>query len=90
LVEGYQEELVSLEELRERMPDLRKKQAALRAQLDALEAETLNRETYVALAENLEKFLRRSRTVPKRPRSKSGKESCGYWSERCSWIRSTS
>ena len=59
LVEGYQEELVSLEELRQRMPNLRKKKSALRAQLDALEAETLNRETYVALAENLEKFLRR-------------------------------
>jgi site-specific DNA recombinase len=59
LVEGYQEELVPLEELRERMPNLRKKKSALRAQLDALEGEILNRESYVALAENLEKFLRR-------------------------------
>jgi site-specific DNA recombinase len=61
LVEAYQEELVSLEELRARMPDLRKKESTLRAQLDALEAETLDQETYVALAENLEKFLGRLR-----------------------------
>ena len=43
------------------MPDLRKKESTLRAQLDALAAETLDRETYLALAENLEKFLRRLR-----------------------------
>jgi site-specific DNA recombinase len=61
LVEAYQEELVSLEELRGRMPELRKKKSALRAQLEVLEAEALDRETYVALAENLEKFLRRLR-----------------------------
>jgi len=61
LVEAYQEELVSLEELRERVPGLRKKQSTLRAQLDALEVETLDRQKYVALAENLEDFLRRLR-----------------------------
>jgi len=61
LVEAYQEELMSLEELRARMPDLRKKDSTLRAQLDSLEAETFDQETYVALAENLEKFLGRLR-----------------------------
>jgi site-specific DNA recombinase len=61
LVEAYQEELVSLEELRERIPSLRKRQSTLRSQLDALEAETLDRQTYVALAETLESFLRRLR-----------------------------
>ena len=61
LVEAYQEELVSLEELRARMPDLRKKESTLRAQLDALEAESLDQETYLALAENLEEFLGRLR-----------------------------
>lgn len=58
LLQAYQEELVSLEELRERMPELRKKQSTLRAQLDALEMEKLDQHTYVALAENLENFLR--------------------------------
>lgn len=61
LLEAYQEELVSLEELRARMPDLRKKESTLRSQLDALEAETLDQETYVALAESLETFLGRLR-----------------------------
>ena len=61
LLEAYQEELVSLDELRARMPDLRKKESALRAQLEALEAETLDQETYLALAESLEKFFQRLR-----------------------------
>jgi site-specific DNA recombinase len=61
LLEAYQEELVSLEELRARMPDLRKKESSLRAQLDALEADTLDQETYIALAENLETFFERLR-----------------------------
>ncbi len=61
LLEAYQEELVSLEELRARMPDLRKKESTLREQLDALEARTIDQETYIALAENLEKFLGRLR-----------------------------
>jgi site-specific DNA recombinase len=61
LLQAYQEELVLLEELRERMPELRKKKSSLRAQLDALEMEALDQKTYVALAENLENFLRRLR-----------------------------
>ena len=52
---------MSLEELRARMPDLRKKDSTLCGQLDALEAEALDQETYIALAENLEKFLGRLR-----------------------------
>ncbi len=59
LIQAYQEELVSLEELRERMPELRKRKSTLRAQLDALEMEALDQQTYVALAENLENFLQR-------------------------------
>jgi len=61
LLEAYQEELVSLDELRARMPDLRKKESTLRVQLDALKAETLDQETYVALAESLETFFERLR-----------------------------
>jgi site-specific DNA recombinase len=57
LVEAYQEELVTLAELRRRMPDLRKKAATLCAQREALEAQAVDRETYLQLAENLEGFL---------------------------------
>ena len=59
LIEAYQEQLVSLEELRERMPALRKRENALRAQLETLAAELLNAETYLKLTETLERFLGR-------------------------------
>jgi site-specific DNA recombinase len=61
LVQAYQEELVTLDELRARMPDLRAKENSLRASIDSLEAELLDRETYLKLAENLETFLARLR-----------------------------
>jgi site-specific DNA recombinase len=61
LVQAYQEDLLSLDELRSRMPDLRKKESAVRAQLDALEAQLIDQETYLKLAENLESFLARLR-----------------------------
>jgi site-specific DNA recombinase len=59
LIEAYQEQLVSLDELRARMPTLRKRQTTLRAQLDALETDLHDAETYLKLAENLESFLAR-------------------------------
>ncbi len=59
LIEAYQEQLLSLQELRERTPALRKRQSALRAQLDALDSELHDAETYLKLAETLEGFLAR-------------------------------
>jgi len=61
LVEAYQEQLVTLDELRQRMPDLRKREATIRAQLDALDAQLVDHETYLKLAENLDSFLTRLR-----------------------------
>src|SRR5215212_281592 len=59
LIEAYQEQLLSLQELRARMPALRKRQSTLRAQLDALDAELHDAETYLQLADTLERFLGR-------------------------------
>jgi site-specific DNA recombinase len=59
LIEAYQEQLLSLEELRARMPALRKRQTTLRAQLDALANELHDAETYLKLADTLEGFLTR-------------------------------
>ena len=59
LIEAYQEQLVSLDELRARMPALRKRQTTLSAQLDALDAELHDAETYLKLADTLEGFLTR-------------------------------
>lgn len=61
LVEAYQEQLLTLDELRERMPELRKREATVRAQLDALHAQLIDHETYLKLAENLDSFLSRLR-----------------------------
>ena len=61
LVQAYQEDLLTLDELRARMPDLRAKQAELQASLDALDAPQIDQETYLKLAENLESFLGRLR-----------------------------
>ena len=61
LVHGYQEDLLTLDELRARMPDLRAKEASLRGSLASLEAQLLDRDTYLKLAEDLEGFLGRLR-----------------------------
>lgn len=59
LVDAYQEELLGLEELRNRLQGLRERESLIRKELDALEARWLDQETYLALAENLESFLER-------------------------------
>jgi len=59
LIEAYQEQLITLDELRARMPTLRKRETTITAQLHALDAELHDAETYLQLAENLEGFLAR-------------------------------
>ncbi len=61
LVNAYQEDLLTLTELRARMPDLRAKQTSVQASMDALEAQLLDQDTYLKLAENLDSFLARLR-----------------------------
>jgi Recombinase zinc beta ribbon domain/Recombinase len=74
LIKAYQEELISLDELRERMPELRARETSLRNQLDALATQLVDREAYLKLAENLESFVTRLRsnaattTVPEQQR----------------------
>jgi site-specific DNA recombinase len=74
LIKAYQEELISLDELRERMPELRGRETTLRTQLDALAAQLVDRETYLQLATGLEDFLAQLRnnaattTVPQQQR----------------------
>ena len=59
LLDGYQEQLITLEELRARTPELRKREATVQAQLDALDAELHDAETYLKLTETLEGFRTR-------------------------------
>ena len=59
LLDGYQEQLITLEELRARSPELRKREAAVQAQLDALDADLHDAETYLKLTETLDGFRTR-------------------------------
>jgi site-specific DNA recombinase len=74
LLEAYQEQLLSLAELRSRMPALRAKQQALAAQLDALDAQLVDQAAYLKLAETLDSFLARlhdkvdTASIPERQR----------------------
>jgi len=61
LVEAYQEELISMDELRERMPTLRTKESSLRSSLETLDSQLLDHNPWLALAEDLESFLSRLR-----------------------------
>jgi site-specific DNA recombinase len=59
LIDGYQEQLITLEELRARTPELRKREATVRAELDGLDAELHDAETYLKLTETLDGFRAR-------------------------------
>src|SRR5271169_5135633 len=58
---AYQEDLLSLEQLRERMPSLRQREQTLRAELQAIADQTNDRAKFLRLAETLTAFLARLR-----------------------------
>ncbi len=57
MIEAFQEQLVTIDELRARMPDLRARETNLRNQISALEAQHADRERYLTLATTVEAFL---------------------------------
>jgi site-specific DNA recombinase len=59
LLDAYQEGLLALEQLRRRMPELNKREAALRTELRTLEASVVDRERCLRLVGNLQEFLSR-------------------------------
>jgi site-specific DNA recombinase len=63
LLNAYQEGLLSLEQLRERMPLLRQRQQALRVELQAIADQTNDRAAFLRLAETLTAFLVRLRSA---------------------------
>ena len=63
LLTAYQEELLSLEQLRERMPMLRQRQQTLRAELQAITDQANDRAAFLRLAETLTAFLTRLRSA---------------------------
>jgi site-specific DNA recombinase len=61
LVNAYQEGLLSIEQLRERMPVLRQRERTLRSELQAIADQTADRDAFLRLAETLTAFLVRLR-----------------------------
>jgi site-specific DNA recombinase len=59
LLSAYQEALMSIEQLRERMPALRQREQALRAELQAIADQANDRAAFLRLAETLTAFLAR-------------------------------
>ena len=57
MIEAYSEQLITIDELRARMPHLRARETNLRGQLDALDAQAADRDAYLTLAGDLEGFL---------------------------------
>src|SRR5271157_5562267 len=63
LLNAYQEELLSIEQLRERMPVLRQRQQALRAELQSIADQAHDRAAFLRLAQTLTAFLARLRSA---------------------------
>jgi site-specific DNA recombinase len=59
LLSAYQEALMSIEQLRERMPTLRQREQTLRAELQAITDQANDRAAFLRLAETLTAFLAR-------------------------------
>jgi site-specific DNA recombinase len=57
MIEAFGEQLITIDELRARIPDLRAHQANLRGQLDALDNQLADQQIYLTLASDLETFL---------------------------------
>jgi site-specific DNA recombinase len=62
LLTAYQEDLLSLDELRHRMPELRRREYATRAELQSIAVQTTDRAAYLRLAETLTAVLIRLRS----------------------------
>ena len=63
LVTAYQEELITIDELRDRTPELRRQEQALHRELESAVDRAKDRETYLRLAETLTGFLARLRSA---------------------------
>jgi len=63
LLDAYQEGLLQIEELRNRMPELRKREEALLSELQSMEAAAADKQTFLRLVHNIEDFLSHLRTA---------------------------
>jgi site-specific DNA recombinase len=61
LLDAYQEELLELQELRDRIPILRKKEKMIKSEIQNLESAELDKQKFLCLVETMEGFLTRLR-----------------------------
>jgi len=59
LLTAYQEELITLEQLRQRMPELRKQEKAVRSELESLHIAATDKARYLRVVDSLSKFRAR-------------------------------
>jgi site-specific DNA recombinase len=57
MIEAFGEQLITIDELRARMPDLRARETNLRNQIEALDTQLADHQAYLTLAADLEGFL---------------------------------
>ena len=57
MIEAYSEQLITLDELRSRMPDLRARETNARNQIQAIDTQLADRDAYLKLAEDIDGFL---------------------------------
>jgi len=57
MIEAYSEQLITIDELRAKIPGLRAREASLRRQIEAADAQAADRDAYLTLADDLESFL---------------------------------
>ena len=62
LINAYQEELITIDELRDRTPELRRQEKTLHRELQSAIGRAKDRDTYLRLAETLSGFLERLRS----------------------------
>ena len=81
MIEAFSEQLLTIDELRARMPHLRARQANLRTQIDALDAQAADRDAYLKLADDLQGFLTQLRGKAATADVKNASGYCGCWSK---------
>jgi site-specific DNA recombinase len=63
LLDAYQHSVLTLEELRQRLPSLRKREETLKAEAHSLQSTAVDQTVYLRLAETVEDFLARIRSA---------------------------
>ena len=76
MITAFSEQLLTIDELRARMPALRARETGLKDQIAALDAQAADRDAYLRLAGDLEGFLGRLRGSPPPPPSRTASASC--------------